>query len=85
MTIFWDKLKWSKILDSVRKEGGMISENSTETYIWTYVKQIATGSLTHEAGQPKPVPCDNLEGRDVEGGGRRVQNEEMGWLGIYME
>ena len=60
------------------KEDGMFWENSTETYILPYVKQTATGSLTHDAGQPKPVPCDNLEGWDVEGGGRQVQDEEMG-------
>ena len=38
MNTFWDKLRWSKILDSVRKEDGMIWENSTETYILPYVK-----------------------------------------------
>lgn len=29
----------------------------------------------HDAGQPKPVPCDNSEGQDVEGvgGGSRMR------------
>ena len=37
-----------------------------------YVKQTAGKSLTYDAGSPKPVLCDNLEGRDGEGGGRGV-------------
>ena len=38
MNTFWDKLRWSKILDPVTKEDGMFWENSTETYILPYVK-----------------------------------------------
>ena len=33
-----------------------------ETYTLTHVKQITSASLMHEAGHPKPVLCDNLEG-----------------------
>ena len=42
-------------------EGGMIWEKSIETYTLSYVKQIASGSLLYEAGNPKPGLCDNLE------------------------
>ena len=35
--------------------------------------KIAIGSLIYDAGNPNPVLCDNLEGRDGEGGGRGVQ------------
>ena len=50
-------------------EDGMISENSIiETYTLPHVKQI-----TDEAGHPKLVLCDNLEGSGGEGRGRRVQ------------
>ena len=33
-----------------------------ETYTLTHIKQITSASLMHEAGHPKPVLCDNLEG-----------------------
>ena len=33
----------------------------------------ASGNLLCDAGSPKLVLCDNLEGWDREGGGRRVQ------------
>ena len=42
-------------------EGEMICENGTETYTLPSVKQIASGSLMHDAGSPKPVLCGNLE------------------------
>ena len=45
-----------------REEGGTTRENSTETYTLPYVNQIISASLMHEAGQPQPVLCDNLEG-----------------------
>lgn len=35
--------------------------------------KIAIGSLIHDAGNPKPVLCDNLEGKNAEGGGKGVQ------------
>ena len=34
---------------------------------------LASGSSMYDAGNPKPVLCDNLEGWDGEGGGRGVQ------------
>ena len=65
MNTFWDKLRWSKILDSVRKEDGMIWENSTETYILPYVKQMTSASSVHEPGHSKPVFGENAEGWDI--------------------
>ena len=55
------------------KKGGMIWENSTETYRLPYVKEIASGTLMYDTGNPKLVLCDNLEGWGGEGGGRGVQ------------
>ena len=50
-------------MDSVgEEEGGMIWENSFEACTLPYVKQIASASSMHEAGQPKPVLWDNPEG-----------------------
>ena len=40
-------------MDSVGEgKGGMISENSTETCILPYVKQMTIASSMHEAGHP---------------------------------
>ena len=52
---------------SGRGEGGIIEENSTETYTLPYVKQRASASSVHEAERPKPVLWDNAEGWDGEG------------------
>ena len=61
-------------MDTVREgENGMIWENSTETHTLPYVKQIASGSLIYDTGNPKPVHCDSLEEWDREGGERGVQ------------
>ena len=38
-------------------------------YTLPYVKQIASGSLMYDEGNPKLVLCDNLEGWGREGGG----------------
>ena len=44
----------NRLLDSVGKEaGGMIWENSIETYTLAYVKQPTSVSLMYEAGHPK--------------------------------
>ena len=60
----------NRLLDSVgEKEGGMIWENSTETYRLPYVKEIASGTLMYDTGNPKLVLCDNLEGWGGEAGG----------------
>ena len=40
-----------------------------ETYTLPYVKQIASGSLLYNSGNPKPGLCENLEGWDGVGGG----------------
>ena len=49
-----------RLLDSVGEgEGGMIWENSIETRILPYVKQIASPGSMHETG---PVHWDDSEG-----------------------
>ena len=52
----------------------MIWENSTETCILSYVKQIASPGLMHETGCSGLVHWDDPEGRDREGGKRGVQD-----------
>ena len=64
-------------LDSVGEgKGGMIWENSTETCILSYVKQIASIGSMHETGRSGPVHWDDPEGWDGQGGGRGVQDGE---------
>ena len=75
----------NRLLDSVREgEGGMIWENSIETYILSYVKEMTSPSLMHETGQSKPVRWDNPECGHGEGGGRGIQDGEhmytCGWF-----
>ena len=55
-------------------EGEMIQENSTETCILPYVKQMASASSTDEEGQSKPVLWDNPEEWDGKGVGRGIQD-----------
>ena len=55
-------------------EGGMISVNSTETCILSYVKQITSPGSMHETGCSGLVHWDDPEGWDGEGGGKRVQD-----------
>ena len=58
-----------RLLDSMGEgEGGMIWENSTETRILLYVKQIASPGSMHETGCLKLVHWDDPEGWDGEGG-----------------
>ena len=60
----------NRLLDYVEEgEGGTIRENSIETYILLYVKQMTSASLMHEAGHSKLVLWDNPEGWGGEGGG----------------
>ena len=60
-----------RLLDSVGEgKGGMIWENSIETFILPSVKQINSSTSMQETGHSKPVHWDNPEGWDVEGGGR---------------
>ena len=69
----------NRLLDSVGEdEGGMIWENSTETCISPYVKQMTSVSSMHEAGHPKSVVWNNPEGWDGEGGGKGLR------IGGYM-
>ena len=72
-------------LDSVGKGvGGMIWENSIETCILSYVKQIASPGSMHDTGCSGLVHWDDPEGWDEEGGGRGVQDGEHmhahGWF-----
>ena len=53
----------NRLLDYVGKgEGGTIWENSIETCILPYVKQTTSANLMHEAGYPRLVLWENLEG-----------------------
>ena len=72
-------------LDSVGEgEGGMIWENSIETCILPYVKQIISPGLMHETGCSGLVHWDDPEGWDEEGSGREGQDGEHmynhGWF-----
>ena len=65
-------------------EGGMIWENSIETQILSYVKQIASPGSMQETGCSGLVHWDDPEGCDGEGGGGGVQDGghmyTHGWL-----
>ena len=53
----------NRLLDSVEEgKGGMIWENSIETCVLSYVKQITSPSLMHETGHSKPMHWDTPEG-----------------------
>ena len=68
-------LYFNTFLDSVGEgKGGMTSENSTETCILPYVKQITSPSSILETGHSKSVHWDNPEGWDRKGGGRGFQD-----------
>ena len=59
----------NRLLDSVGEgEGGVIGENSIETCILPYVKQIASPGSMYETGPSGPVHWDDPEGWDEEGG-----------------
>ena len=69
-------------------KGGITWENSIETCILSYVKQIASPGSMHETGCSGLVPWDDPEGWDGEGGGREVQDGEHmyihGWfMSVY--
>ena len=75
----------NRLLDSVGEgEGGMIWENSIETCILLYVKQITSPSSMYETGHSKLVHWDNAERWHGEGGGKVVQDREHmythGWF-----
>ena len=79
----------NKLLDSVGEgEGGMIWENSIETGILSYVKQIPSLGSVHETGCSGLVHWDDPEGWDGEGDERGVQDGEYiythGWfMSVY--
>ena len=65
----------NRLLDSVGEdEGGMIWENSIETCILPYKKQIASPGSMHEIGHLGLVHWDNPEGWEGKGGGRGFQD-----------
>ena len=75
----------NRLLDSMGEgEGGIIWENSIETCILTYVKQITSPGSMHETVRSGLVHWDDPEGWDGEGGGRGVQDGEHmythGWF-----
>ena len=75
----------NRLLDSVGEgEGGMIWENSIETCILLYVKQIASPGLMHETEHSGMMHWGDPEGWDGERGGRGVQDGEHmythGWF-----
>jgi len=72
-----DSLFKNSLLDSVgEREGRIIRENSIETCILSYVKQIASPGSMHETGCSGLVHWDDPEGWDEEGGGTGVQDRE---------
>ena len=65
----------NRLLDSLGEgDGGMSLENSIETCILPYVKQMTSPSSMLEAGHSKPVLWDNPERLDGEGGEGVVQD-----------
>ena len=74
------------LLDSVGEgEGRMIWDNSIETCILSYMKQIVSPGLMHEAKCSGPVPRDDPERWDGEGGKREgLDGEHMYTHGWFM-
>ena len=75
----------SRLLDSVGEgKGGVIWENSIETCVLSYVKQIASQGSMHETGRSGLVYWDDPVGWDGKGGGRWVWDGEHmythGWF-----
>ena len=56
-------------------EGGVICENCIETNALPSVEQTTSGSLLSDAGNPRPMLCDNLEGWAGEGDLRGFKRE----------
>ena len=57
-------------------KGGMICENSTETCMLSYVRQITNSGSMHEIGCSELLHWDDPEGWDGEGDGRGIQDGE---------
>ena len=67
----------NRLSDSVEEgEGGMIWENSIETGILPYVKQITSPGSMYETRHSGLVHWDDPEGWDGEVGGRGFRNGE---------
>ena len=67
----------NSLLDSVGEgEGGMIWEDSIESCILSYVKQITSPGSMHETRCSGPVHWDDPEGWDGDGEGREAQDGE---------
>ena len=69
-------------------EGGMIWENNIETYIMSYMKQIASPGSIHDTECLGLVHLDDSEGSYGEGCGRAVQDREHvytcgGFMSMY--
>ena len=64
-------------------KGGMIWENSIETCILPYVKEMTSASWMHEAGHSKAVVWENSEGWGGESGGREVQDGEHMYTHVW--
>ena len=63
----------NSLLDSMGEgEGRMMCENSIETCILSYVKQIASPGSMHDTACSELVHWDDPEGWDGKGGGRGV-------------
>ena len=72
----------NRLLDSVGEgEGGKIWENSTETCILPYVKQIASPGSIHETGCSGLGHWDDPEEWDEEGAGQGAGGS--GWGHMY--
>ena len=66
-------------------KGGVIWENGFETFILSYVKQIAIPGSMHETGCSGLVHWDDPEGWYGEGGGKGFQDgEHMYTCGRFM-
>ena len=76
----------NRLLDSVGEgEGGMIWENSTETCMLSYVKQISSPGSMCETRCSGLLHWDDPEGWVGEGGEREVQDgEHMNTHGWFM-
>ena len=75
----------NRLLDSVGEgEGGMIWENSIETCILSYVKQITSPGSMYESGCSGLVHWDGPQGWDGERSGSGIQSGEhvytYGWF-----
>ena len=62
MNLFAGQQRNADVKNRFGHSGAMILESSMETYILLYVKQIASGNLLCDTGNPNLVLCDNLEG-----------------------